>query len=111
MNFYHIEIQRSVEHEKRDKMKNLKESFKKKFMKDIPLEIEEDYPTHVAISEMINIVCAASKKIEIDSYMVLKHFQFTEEEIKDHFQKLHASDTVHRKAGVRVLPSNRKKIS
>lgn len=92
-------------------MKNLKESFKKKFMKNIPLEIEEDYPTHVSISEMINIVCAASKKIGLDSYVVLKHFQFTEEEIKDHFQKLHPSDTVHRKVRGRILPSNRKIIS
>ena len=43
-------------------MKNLKESFKKKFTKDIPIEIEQDYPTHIPVAEMIEIVCAASKK-------------------------------------------------
>jgi hypothetical protein len=69
-------------------MKNLKESFKKKFTKDIPIEIEQNYPTHIPVEEMIEIVCVASKKIGIDSYVVLKHFQFTEEEIKAYFQKI-----------------------
>jgi hypothetical protein len=67
-------------------MKNLKESFKKKFMKDLPIEIEEVYPTHVPVHTMMDIVCAASKKIGIDSYVALKHFEFTEEEIKGHFR-------------------------
>jgi len=66
-------------------MKNLEESFKEKFKKDIPIEIQQDYPTHISVAEMIEIVCAASNKIGIDSYVVLKHFQFTEEEIKAHY--------------------------
>jgi len=75
--------------EKRAKMNSLKESFKKRFAKDIPLEIEEDYPTHVPVNRMIEIVCAASEKIGIDRYLALKHFKFTEEEIRDHFHNCH----------------------
>jgi hypothetical protein len=79
-------------------MKNLKESFKKKFTKDIPFEIEENYPTHVPINEMMEIVCAASQKIGMDSYVVLKHFKFTEEEIRHHFHNCHVSASIHPKA-------------
>ena len=70
------------------RMKHLEESFKEKFKKDIPIEIEQDYPTHIPVAEMVEIVCAASKKIGMDSYVVLKHFQFAEEEIKDHYSVL-----------------------
>jgi len=87
-------------------MKNLKESFKKKFTKDIPIEIEQDYPTHMPVAEMIEIVCAASKKIGIDSYVVLKHFQFTEEEIKAYFQKFRVSEKIDRNAPVRIPSSD-----
>jgi hypothetical protein len=79
-------------------MKNLKESFKKKFTKDIPIEIEQNCPTHMPVAEMIEIVCAASKKIGIDSYVVLKHFQFTDEEIKAYFQKIRVSDAIGQNA-------------
>ncbi|HZV47111.1 MAG TPA: hypothetical protein VFG06_07195 [Thermodesulfovibrionales bacterium] len=92
-------------------MKNLKESFKKKFSKDIPIEIEQNYPTHIPVAEMIEIVCAASKKIGIDSYVVLKHFQFTEEEIKAYFQKFRVADAIDRNAPVRILPSDPKIFS
>jgi|MudIll2142460700_1097286.scaffolds.fasta_scaffold477282_2 hypothetical protein len=89
-------------------MKNLKESFKKKFTKDIPIEIEENYPTHIPVAEMIEIVYAASKKIGIDSYVVLKHFQFTDEEIKACFQKCRVSDAIGQNTPVRILPSDPK---
>jgi hypothetical protein len=79
-------------------MKNLKESFKKKFTKDIPIEIDQNRPTHMPVAEMIEIVCAASKKIGIDSYVVLKHFQFTDEEIKAYFQKIRVSDAIGKNA-------------
>ncbi len=71
-------------------MMNLKESFKEKFTKDIPIEIGYNYSTHVPIAEMIEIVYTASRTIGIDSYAVLKHFQFTEEEIESYFQRLRA---------------------
>lgn len=67
---------------------NLEESFKEKFKKDIPIEIEQGCPTHIPVTEMIEIVCAASNKIGMDSYVVLRHFQFTEEEIKAHYSVL-----------------------
>jgi hypothetical protein len=78
-------------------MKNLRESFKKRFTQDIPIEIEDDYPTHVPIKEMIEIVAAASQKIGMDRYAVLKHFKFTEEEIRDHFHDCRVSHTRQRK--------------
>jgi len=93
------------------RMKNLRESFKKKFTKDIPIEIEQDYPAHIPVAEMIEIVCVASKKIGIDSYVVLKHFQFTEEEIKAYFQKFRVSDAIDRNEPVRILPFDPKIFS
>jgi len=88
------------------RMKNLKESFKKKFTKDIPIEISQDYPTHIPVAEMIEIVCAASKKIGIDSYVVLKHFQFSEEEIKAYFQKFRVSDAMVQNTTLRIPSSD-----
>ncbi len=69
-------------------MKDLKESFKKNFSKELPIELDQDYPTHIPVGTMIEIVFEASKKAGIDSYLVLKHFQFTEEEIRDYFERL-----------------------
>lgn len=92
-------------------MKNLKESFKKKFTKDIPIEIAQNYPTHIPVAEMIEIVCAASEKIGIDSYVVLKHFQFTDNEIKAYFQKFRVSDAIGQNTPVRILPSDPKIFS
>jgi ERCC4-related helicase len=73
-------------------MTNLIESFRKKFAKDILIEIEQDHPTHIPVEEMIAIVYEASEKIGTDSYIVLKHFQFTEEEIKAYVKKVRVSD-------------------
>jgi hypothetical protein len=64
------------------------ESFKKKFLEELPIELSEEYPTHIPVGTMIGIVFEASKKAEIDSYLVLKHFQFTEKEIRDYFERL-----------------------
>ncbi len=72
-------------------MINLKTSFKEKFMRDIPLEIRDDYPTHMPVEEMIEIACAASRKIGMNCYVALKHFKFTDEEIKNHLRHCHAS--------------------
>ena len=69
-------------------MRNLMESFKNKFLEELPVELNEDYPTHISVGTMIEIVFEASKKAGIDSYLVLKHFQFTEEEIRDYFEIL-----------------------
>ena len=69
-------------------MKDLKESFKKNFPKELPIELDQDYPTHIPVGTMIEIVFEASKKAGIDSYLVLKHFQFTEKEIRDYFERL-----------------------
>ena len=37
---------------------------------------------------MIELVFEASKKMGMDSYSVLKDFEFTEEEIKDYFESI-----------------------
>ena len=69
-------------------LKDLNESFKEKFLKELPIEVNEDYPTHIPVETMIGIVFEASRKVGIDSYLVLKHFQFTEEEIRAYFERL-----------------------
>jgi hypothetical protein len=70
-------------------MTNMKKSFQEIFSRDIPVEIQEDYPTHVPINEMLKIICAASQTIGMDCYVALKHFKFTEEEIRDHLHNCH----------------------
>ncbi len=57
------------------------ESFKDNFLKELPIEINEDYVTHIPVETMIEIVFEASQKAGKDIYSVLKHFQFTDEEI------------------------------
>ena len=69
-------------------MRNLMESFKDIFLKELPVELTEDYPTHIPVETMIEIVFKASKKAGEDSYLVLKHFQFTDEEIRGCFERL-----------------------
>ncbi len=66
---------------------NLRESFARKFGKEIPLNLETDYPTHIPVEKMIEIIVKASKKVKIDSALALEHFQFTHEEIKNYFAK------------------------
>jgi hypothetical protein len=69
-------------------LKNLKESFGNKFIKEIFIELDRDYPTHIPVGTMMEIVFEASKKVGIDSYSVLRHYHFTEEEIRDYFERL-----------------------
>ena len=69
-------------------MKTLNESFRNKFIEDIFIEFDRDYPTHIPVGVMIEIVFEASKKVGIDSYSVLKRCHFTEEEIRDYFERL-----------------------
>ena len=64
------------------------ESFKKIYFKELPIKLTEDYPTHIPVETMIEIVFKASKKAGEDSYLVLKHFQFTDEEIRGCFERL-----------------------
>ena len=64
------------------------ESFKDIYLKELSIELNEDYPTHIPVGTMIEIVFNASKKAGEDSYFVLKHFQFTDEEIRDYFERL-----------------------
>ena len=64
------------------------ESFKETFSEELPVGLNEDYPTHIPVVIMIEIVFEASKKAGIESGLVLRHFQFTEEEIGDFFEKL-----------------------
>ncbi len=69
-------------------MENVKELFKQLFFKELSVELDRDYPTHTPVGKMIEIVFEASRKAGMDSYSVLKDFQFTEEEIKDYFERV-----------------------
>jgi hypothetical protein len=64
------------------------ESFKDNFSSELPIELNEDYPTHIPVETMIEIVFKASKKAGKDSYLVLKHFQFSDEEIREYFERI-----------------------
>jgi len=64
------------------------ESFKDNLLKELPIELDQNYPTHIPVEKMIEIVFEASKKANMDSYSVLKDFEFTDEEIRDYFEKL-----------------------
>lgn len=44
-------------------MKTLNESFRNKFIEDIFIEFDRDYPTHIPVGIMIEIVFEASKKV------------------------------------------------
>jgi len=69
-------------------LRNLMESFRDIYLKELPIELTEDYPTHIPVGTMIEIVFKASKKAGEESCLVLKHFQFTDEEIRDCFERL-----------------------
>jgi hypothetical protein len=69
-------------------LENLKEVCKSFFFKELPIELDQSYHTHIPVEKMIEIVFAASKKAGMDSYSVLKDFEFTEEEIKDYFERV-----------------------
>jgi hypothetical protein len=71
-----------------DRLRNLKESFKDIYLNELTIELNEDYPTHIPVGTTIEIVFKASKKAGKDSYLVLKHFQFTDKEIRDYFERL-----------------------
>jgi hypothetical protein len=51
-------------------------------------KLNQDYSTHTPVERMIEIVFEASRKAGMDSYSVLKNFQFTEEEIKDYLERV-----------------------
>ena len=63
------------------------ESYKDIYLKELSIELNGDYPTHIPVGPMIEIVFKAAKKAGEDSYLVLKHFQFTDEEIRDYFER------------------------
>lgn len=63
------------------------ESFKETFSKELPIELDENYPTHIPVGTMLEIVFEASKKAGMDSVTVLRHFRFTEQEIGDFFER------------------------
>ena len=44
-------------------MKTLKKSFRSKFIEDIFIKLDRDYPTHIPVGIMIEIVFEASKKV------------------------------------------------
>jgi len=64
------------------------ESFKETFLQEPPIELDADYPTHIPVGTMVEIVFEASKKAGMDSVRVMRHFRFTEKEIKDFFENL-----------------------
>jgi hypothetical protein len=74
-------------YEKRWKLENLKEACKSFFLEEPHIELDQNYPTHIPVEKMIELVFEASKKMGMDSYLVLRDFEFTEEEIKDYFER------------------------
>jgi len=48
----------------------------------------EHYPTHIPVEAMLDMVVIASKRSGLNSRMVLKHFQVTDDEIEEYFSTL-----------------------
>jgi hypothetical protein len=63
------------------------ESFKKDFIEELTIELG-NYREHISVEVMIDTVVKASKKAGIPSYLALKHFEFTDEEIEKYFNGL-----------------------
>ena len=69
-------------------MNELGELFKNTFGKALSLELDLNHPTHIPIEEMMYIVMRTATKMgidTIDTYSVLKYFQFTDEEIAQYY--------------------------
>ena len=66
-------------------MKELEKTFKEKFGKELPIELVPHHPTHIPVEQMMHMVVKASMEGGFDSYLALKHFQFTDNEIKAFF--------------------------
>ena len=68
-------------------MENLEGSFEEAFLKALSVELDRDYPTHIPVDKMIQIVFDASQKAGIDSGRAMRQFRFTEKEIGDFLQR------------------------
>ncbi len=69
-------------------MENLKEACKSFLLKEPHIELDQNYPTHIPVEKMVELVFEASTKMRMDSYSVLRDFEFTEEEIIDYFERV-----------------------
>jgi hypothetical protein len=69
-------------------LENLKEACKSFLLREPHIELDPNYPTHIPAGKMIELVFEASRKMGMDSYSMLRDFEFTEEEIKDYFERL-----------------------
>ena len=69
----------------RHRRKQLEKTFKEKFGKELPLKLTPHHPTHIPVEQMMQMVVKASLEGGFDSYLTLKHFQFTDKEIKVFF--------------------------
>jgi len=68
-------------------LKKPESSFVKTFVKELTVEIERR-ATHTPVEVMIDMVVKASSKAGINSCIILKYFQFTDEEIEKYFNDL-----------------------
>ena len=66
----------------------MKEARKGLFFKELDIELDQNYSTHIPVEKMIEIVFEASKKAGMDSYSIFKDSEFTEEEIKNYFERV-----------------------
>jgi hypothetical protein len=70
-----------------ERLKRPESSFVKTFVKELTAEIER-CATHTPVEVMIDTVVKASRKAGINSCIILKYFQFTDEEIEKYFNDL-----------------------
>ena len=64
------------------------EPFRNKFRILLSVMLDEHYPTHIPVEAMLDMVVIASKRSGLNSRMVLKHFQVTDDEIEEYFSTL-----------------------
>ena len=73
----------------------MKKTSEQDSLERLHIELDLDCPTHIPVEKMIEIVFQASQKQGLDAHLALKHFRFTEEEIRDYFER------IDKKPGVR----------
>lgn len=70
---------------KKDRLRSPAESSRNQSGILLSITIDEHYPTHIPVEAMLDMVVMASKRSGLNSRLVLKHFQLTDDEISEYF--------------------------
>jgi hypothetical protein len=79
---------KKIRHTKKDTniLNKQKQVFKEKTGKEIGYDY--NFPMPIVLEKIMDEIVGQSTKAGIDSYYLLRHFQFTDEEIEEYFDRL-----------------------